>query len=134
MKPGQPGKQWTEEETLILRNKIRTIWADPKKHYNDLTAEEVYDPTDVFNATEMCSHPGCISFMAGTHGEKKPGQLAFTPRKALRLTFHDCLKYESEPQGPGMGCDGCLNFDENLEGNNGLQHTVAILVSIVHSM
>ena len=96
-----------------MRNKILAIWANPTKFYNDLTAEEVYDPTDVFNATEMCSHPSCISFMAGTNGEKKPRQLAFNARKALRLAFHDCLKYESEPQGPGMGCDGCLNFDQN---------------------
>ena len=40
-----------------------------------------------------------------------------------RLVFHDCIPYV----GGGGGCDGCLNMDENLDGNMGLQHTLATL-------
>ncbi len=58
--------------------------------------------------------------------EKRPRNLAFTEAKALRLAFHDCFLYED---GTG-GCDGCLNLDENLEANTGLQHTAAILEKI----
>lgn len=49
--------------------------------------------------------------------------IAFNERKMLRLAFHDCAPYAD---GSG-GCDGCLNLDENLEENNGLQYTVAVL-------
>ena len=61
----------------------------------------------------------------------------------LRLTFHDCLKYDD---GTG-GCDGCLNWsgvgiryngaenkrkypDVGFTDNNGLRHTVEILEAI----
>ena len=57
------------------------------------------------------------------------GNIAFTERKAIRLAFHDCIPYENGAGGTTGGCDGCMNFDENHEGNNVLQHTAAILVS-----
>ena len=41
----------------------------------------------------------------------------------LRLAFHDCVKYKKG----GGGCDGCLNLDKNLDDNNGLQYTIAVL-------
>ena len=64
----------------------------------------------------------------------------YNAAKVLRLTFHDCLKYDD---GTG-GCDGCLNWsgmgirydgannkrtyaDVGLTDNNGLRHTVEIL-------
>ena len=128
MAPGVPGVQWTDEQTLIIRNKIRTIWADPYKYYDDLSSDEVYKE-DEFDVEHICkagdTFDGCKGFVAGSEGQKIRLQLAFTPRKALRLAFHDCFKYKEG----GMGCDGCMNFDENLDGNNGLQHTAAILVS-----
>ena len=63
----------------------------------------------------------------------------YNAAKVLRLTFHDCLKYDD---GTG-GCDGCLNWsgmgirydgannkrtyaDVGLTDNNGLRHTVEI--------
>ena len=50
-----------------------------------------------------------------------------SPQKALRLAFHDCLKYED---GTG-GCDGCLNlYDQGTNvktDNNGLQPIAALL-------
>ena len=47
-------------------------------------------------------------------------------RKTLRLAFHDCSPYKNG----GGGCDGSLSLDENLPDNDGLQFTVAVLVSI----
>ena len=51
--------------------------------------------------------------------------ISFTPSKAIRLAFHDCQPYID---GTG-GCDGCINFEENVLENDVLQHSVAILVS-----
>ena len=42
--------------------------------------------------------------------------------------FHDCMPYEDGLGGSEGGCDGCLNFKENIEENNVLQRSVAILV------
>ena len=111
-------------------------WAKSGELYDSLKPEDVYDPTDNFNVDKLCAKCSCkdgskrckdcqcYRGVIGSKGQKKKGQLFFSPHKALRLTFHDCLKYKDG----GMGCDGCLNFDENLDGNNGLQHSVAILV------
>ena len=48
----------------------------------------------------------------GKHGGFRTGEGTgwehwFSERKALRLGFHDCLKYKD---GSG-GCDGCLNWE-----------------------
>ena len=127
--PGIPGIQWSKEQTLIIRNKLRTIWADPYKHYEKLSPDEVYK-VDTFDVENICKEgsvfDSCKDYVAGKNLQKVKYQLAFTPRKALRLAFHDCFKYKEGT----MGCDGCLNFDENLDGNHGLQHTAAILVSL----
>ena len=49
--------------------------------------------------------------------------ISFTPSKAIRLAFHDCMPYID---GSGS-CDGCINFDDNVLENDVLQHSVAIL-------
>ena len=49
-----------------------------------------------------------------------------TENLLMRLAFHDCIPYV----GGGGGCDGCLNLDENLKGNFGLQHSAAVLEKI----
>ena len=78
-------------------------------------------------------------------GTRDPGDNGggYGAEKVLRLTFHDCLKYED---GTG-GCDGCLNWsgmgtrfdggdnkrkyaDVGLTDNNGLRHTVEVLEAI----
>ena len=51
----------------------------------------------------------------------------FNEAKTIRLAFHDCMPYED---GTG-GCDGCLNFEVKEDEHNVLQHSVAILVSVV---
>ena len=49
--------------------------------------------------------------------------------KAIQLAFHDC-KLCTDGSG---GCDGYLNLEENIEDNNMLQPTVAILVYVVNN-
>ena len=100
--PGTPGAPWTEEEVLIVKSKLYSL----------------------FNRR---------GFAWGNQG---------APR-AIRLGFHDCLKYKD---GTG-GCDGCLNwqgmgtrFDgsfknftyENVQfgDNNGLKKFVEIMERI----
>ena len=46
--------------------------------------------------------------------------------KAIQLEFHDCKLCTD-------GCDGYLNLEENIEDNNMLQPTVAILVYVVNN-
>ena len=56
--------------------------------------------------------------------------LQFTEPKAIRLAFHDCIPYKNPNGGsPTGGCDGCINFDEDVVENNVLQPSVALLVS-----
>ena len=60
---------------------------------------------------------------------KRMGDLAFTETKAIRLAFHDCIPYKNENgDGTHGGCDGCINFDENVVHNNVLQPSIALLV------
>ena len=83
-------------------------------------------------------------FMGGHQtGDGKGWQHLFSERKALRLGFHDCLKYKD---GSG-GCDGCLNWEGMVDlnfdksnpygnptsletNNNGLAHTAIVLERI----
>ena len=54
-------------------------------------------------------------------------QLDFSAEKVLRLAFHDCIPYITEEGVIEGGCDGCLNMDQDLKGNMGLQYTIATL-------
>ena len=54
-------------------------------------------------------------------------QLDFSAEKVLRLAFHDCIPYITEEGAIEGGCDGCLNMDQDLKGNMGLQYTIATL-------
>ena len=73
----------------------------------------------------MTSPRKIVKIGGEVNGEAKISLIAINERKMLRLAFHDCLLYED---GTG-GCDGCLNLnsDENLDDNDGLQFTVAVL-------
>ena len=82
-------------------------------------------------STKDCGDKGlCSTYWAY---DLRLGNIAFTERKAIRLAFHDCIPYDNGAGGTTGGCDGCMNFDENREGNNVLQHTAAILVSKLFS-
>ena len=113
--PGTPGAAWTKDEVVAIKAKLWLSFARPwglTKQAN--TALGTTDPGD-------------------NGGD-------YNAAKVLRLTFHDCLKYDD---GTG-GCDGCLNWtgmgtrfddapnqkkyaDVGLTDNNGLRHTVEIL-------
>ena len=151
---GQPGKQWTAQEVKVIRLKLKKIWDNaieitkqfdpdvlklwPSKLKEDMKAYEydynltnqedveyLYDPEHEMSIPDCDGTKGfedklCKKFWAKKRREE---DIAFNERKTLRLAFHDCVPYED---GTG-GCDGCLNFDDNLEENNGLQFTAAVL-------
>ena len=132
LEPGVPGKPWTAQEVKVIRMKLKIIWQfavkitqqfDPNSQKSNIKDQGyLYDPN---NDTTV---PDCIDpserLCTQWWGEGRRRQdIAFNERKMLRLAFHDCVPYED---GTG-GCDGCLNLDENLEGNDGLQFTVAVL-------
>ena len=118
---------WTEKRANIIRDKLLFIWENAKPitmefdgRYNGTFSDYLYDPGQRTYTRKMFS-PG-----KGLPQFSEPTRLhsvGFTPSKALRLAFHDCIPYENGDKG----CDGCLNLDENLEDNAGLQITVAVL-------
>ena len=127
------GVPWKEDWANILRNKILTLWADYRSILIDFDSYDgktgsnhdyVYDPNLILS-TPNCdtSERSCSCWQP----KSRKRHIPFQERKAVRLAFHDCIPYED---GSG-GCDGCLNLDENVRDNNGLQPTVAILVSFV---
>ena len=95
---------------------------DGKERNNQNYSKYVYDSDPVFNLNK----PNCdlaekkcnVSWI-----QERDEDIALTPRKILRLAFHDCAPY----QNGGGGCDGCINFDVNIEENHGLQYAVAVL-------
>ena len=134
---GSPGVPWTEEQANIIRDKILYLWNDnigftmqfDHRYKNALFKDWTYDPTKIL-ITKNCIY-GCMSLCDSWYNE--PNRLddqGFTARKALRLAFHDCIPYKDNDGNPiaGTGCDGCLNIDEDLIDNNGLQITMAVLV------
>ena len=82
----------------------------------------IYDPTG-----RVHDNVPCVECDRETTGKIRIKAQAFSEFKTLRLAFHDCVKYKD---GSG-GCDGCLNFDEDLEENTGLQFSAGILVSMI---
>ena len=120
--PGEPGAPWTEEEVLIVKSKLFSVFNFEGGKW---ALNQVY--SDVF---KMCD------------GEEDIYTRLPNAAKFLRLGFHDCLKYED---GSG-GCDGCLNWenvgkiytefeqhkypDLHKSDNNGLECAVYLLEHI----
>ena len=80
----------------------------------------LYDPYER-TFTKKIFAPG--KFPTQLVEQKRLHSVGFTPSKALRLAFHDCIPYENGDKG----CDGCLNLDEDINDNAGLQMTAAVL-------
>ena len=156
--PGTPGASWTPEVATIIRyknhnifvefkamlcyffqrNKLFHLWRkdilmtnvqkfdlmihdgpDGNPGYTDYLYEPDRRLSKVdCNLNEMMCR---TSWLPNTRLD----DISFTPSKAIRLAFHDCQPYID---GTG-GCDGCINFEENVVENDVLQHSVAILVS-----
>ena len=93
------------------------------------------DPTNedyqkyVYDPSLITVKPDCDTERAQCKAawvQQRPDDIAFSSRKLLRLAFHDCVPYTNGITD-GNPCDGCLNMDANLEHNNGLQYTIAVL-------
>ena len=133
---GNPGINWTEEQADIVKNKLLKLWKSSYNIINDFDFKNPQAPashTDyVYDPDRRLSTVDCDlneSLCETYWGDKRRSNMAFTEPKAIRLAFHDCKPYTD---GTG-GCDGCLNFQENIEDNNMLQPTIAILVSVFDS-
>ena len=109
--PGTPGGPWTDEEVLIVKEKVRHMidFRNAKElfHWNEHfppIVNEVYgnvwkpeDPSNKhwfnrsFSRSEMMQAP--------------------TTRKLIQLAFHDCLKNIDSNGNHFGGCDGCINWE-----------------------
>jgi hypothetical protein len=118
--PGTSGGPWSSEELLVIRAKLWRIFTDDQ-------APDIYKQIPD----------------TGLPAPNPKTDLAFFAAKLLRLSFHDCLRYED---GSG-GCDGCLNWegvgvrfptaktiqfkfkypDVKATNNNGMEHAVAVM-------
>ena len=129
-----PDEAWNSTVQKIIRLKLRTIWNDPigtirkfdpnHKDFDQEYGKYLYDPNQDTTLPD-CKDPNealCKKWWGTTRREQ---DISFNERKMLRLAFHDCSPYENG----GGGCDGCLNLDQNLPDNDGLQFSVAVLVS-----
>ena len=71
--PGTPGGPWSQEELLAVRAKLWRLY----------TNDYVYKLGDLFDKF-------------GLPAPLNNQDLAFFPAKVLRLSFHDCIRYEGE--------------------------------------
>lgn len=135
---GRYSREWSDEVAKIVYAKIDYLLANgievtQRFDLNNTDAESdytkyVYDPTLITTTVDCLdkTHGKCKRAWFGD----RPADIAFSSRKLLRLAFHDCVPYEKPNYG--RPCDGCINLDTddqdgNLEHNNGLQYTVAVL-------
>ena len=108
--PGQPGNPWTQEEILVVKSKLFSLF---NYHGSIIALKQIYG----YNPSHWFDVP--------------------TEAKFLRLGFHDCLKYSDETGGcdgclnwSGVGfryedSPGKFKY-ENVDKttNNGLKYTV----------
>ena len=122
---------------MIIKQKLRYLWTNPYGLFGQFDLDRkkakdsdyAYDPLSHVSSEGHCEQATNTDRCTGwTSGDRRRMALDFRERKALRLVFHDCIPYEDENGVVFGGCDGCLNFDENVEDNSGLQYTAAILV------
>ena len=95
--PGEPGDAWSDDEIEAIREKVLVL-VDINRHEEILTLPPWDDQIPIPCWDEVDGRLDCGDLAA----QRRP-----TENKLLRLTFHDCFKYED---GSG-GCDGCLNWD-----------------------
>jgi hypothetical protein len=81
--PGEAGAEWTAEEISQVKKKLYAIFA-PNGGAKAL--RELYDNSIPYTLAQATP----------------------TAPKFVRLSFHDCLKYNDTS---GMGCDGCISMD-----------------------
>ena len=135
---GAPGIPWSEDLVKKVHTKIDYLLANGieitkrfdlypnRSNTNEEYTRYVYDPTDI-TIEERCNMTDDQCNVSWSP-EVRDEDIAFSSRKLLRLAFHDCLPYANP--GDGNACDGCLNLDDHLDDHNGLQYTIAVLVSL----
>ena len=131
-KPGNPGAPWTDDQATIIRNKILYLWRTDVlmsnverfdfKNPNASDTDYIYEPDR--RLTDLDCNINEMMCRTSWNKNTRLDAIAFSPEKAIRLAFHDCQPYVD---GSG-GCDGCINFEDNVAENDVLQHSVGILV------
>ena len=113
--PGTPGGAWTEEEVLIVKEKVRYMvtFKNAKALYHDNEnfppiVDEVYG--DVWK-TMLNSSDTSMNYYRNHTFTRSDNHLAPTTRKLIQLAFHDCLKNVDSEGNRFGGCDGCLNWE-----------------------
>merc|ERR1711962_1405455 len=112
--PGTPGGPWTDEEVLIVKEKVRYM-------IDEANAETLYRETERFPqivneiwgdiwAEAFGADPSTFTWKNKTYW-RSDMMLAPTTRKLIQLAFHDCLKNVDSEGNHFGGCDGCLNWE-----------------------
>ena len=110
-KPGEPGGPWTDEEVLVVKEKIRYMvdFRNAKALYRDTVRfPKIVD--EVFGNVWKPDDPSNKHWSNKTFW-RSGMMIAPTLRKLIQLAFHDCLKNVDSDGNQFGGCDGCLNWE-----------------------
>merc|ERR1719209_2197485 len=109
--PGTPGGPWTDEEVLIVKEKVQYM-------IDFRNAIDLYRDTERFPeiVNEVFGNIWAPEDPSNKHWSNKSFwrsdmMLAPTTRKLIQLAFHDCLKNIDSNGNHFGGCDGCLNWE-----------------------
>ena len=113
--PGTPGGPWTEDEVLIVKEKVRFM-INSHNHEALFHRNENFPPITnlVYGDSKLAKwHPNDTSmdYYRNMTFSRSSFRISPTPRKLIQLAFHDCLKNIDSATGEHFGgCDGCLNW------------------------
>merc|ERR1719422_2564735 len=109
LQPGQPGGPWTEEEVLIVKEKIRIMASSKQEIWMEHPVARLLDEGTLDEYS--LPHEGDSLGPRDTTGpfwarSRWTCKWLPSPGKLVQLGFHDCLKYKNG----GGGCDGCIHW------------------------
>ena len=109
--PGNPGGSWTDEEVLIVKEKVRHM-VDPENAKALFHWNEDFPPivNSVYGNIWRPDDPSNKHWYDRAFSRADKMQ-APTTRKLIQLAFHDCLKNVDSNGNHFGGCDGCLNWE-----------------------
>ena len=111
--PGSPGGAWTDDEVLIVKEKVRFM-LDSHNHATLFHRNENFPPITnlVYGDSKLAKwHPNDTSmdYYRNETFSRASFRIAPTPAKLIQRAFHDCLKNIDSTTGEHFGgCDGCL--------------------------
>ena len=113
--PGTPGGPWTDEEVLIVKEKIRFI-LNTHNHEALFHRNENFPPITnlVFGDVTLNNRnpeDTSMDYYRNMTFSRSSARISPTPRKVIQLAFHDCLKNIDAAGNHFGGCDGCLNWE-----------------------